>query len=95
MADAHRQTNGQRCRTFKITALGVTGGKYGEDELKSDYELYHNGMTSGDVSVDLQGATSSYLYSVNFINYLLHNSVFINSPGNPLHILGLTLMRHA
>lgn len=76
MADAHRQTNGQRCRTFKITALGVTGGKDGEDELKSDYELYHNGMTSGDFSIDLQGAIVSYLYIVNFIDYLLHTGFF-------------------
>lgn len=67
MADAHRQTNGQRCRTLQITALGVTGGEDSEDELKSDYELYHNGMTSGDFSIDLQGAIVSYLYNVNFI----------------------------
>ncbi len=60
MADAHRQPNSQGCRTFEIIAFGVTGGKDSEDKLKSDYELYHDCMTSGDFSIDLQEVIVSY-----------------------------------
>lgn len=53
VADSNSEADGEAGRASEVCALGIAGGKHGEDQLKCDQEFHEKAVSCREAGVHL------------------------------------------